>query len=322
MPLYAAFLYTVGPTSLPNVPSTEALQAMLVAADSGSLSAAAAELGLTHGAVSRRIQGLEAWFGQAIFQRHGRGVTLTPAGEIFARRVERSLISIENIAADLRTGTRRDLVRISTLPSFARLWFIPRIVELHGSPADLVIALTCEHRLSAVDAKETDLAIRSGSGEWAGLVSHLMFHDISYPLAAPALAAKLGRATPGDLLNQTLIHDGEAAGWRRWFRSAGETYRPKGGERRFDDYDLALGSAIAGLGVVLSRGPLSDEAERGGALVRLSAHEIATGTGHYLVARPEEQREAVLRLARRILMAASSQPGQSPPAPSTDQRTD
>lgn len=289
---------------MPNIPSTEALQAMLAAAQFGSLTAAATELGLTHGAISRRIQGLELWLGQALFERHGRGVRLTPAGEIFARRVERSFGSIESVAADLRAGTRRDLVRVSTLPSFGRLWFVPRIVDFHGTPPDLVIALSCEHRLASVETREADLAVRSGTGDWPRLSTHLLFEDLSYPLAAPALAAGLAGARPEDLSREILLHDGEASGWRRWFKCAGQAYRPRGGERRFDDYDLALGAAIAGLGIVLSRGALSQRIEQQGALVRLGGPAVTTGNGHYLVMRPDEDREAVLRVARRILAAA------------------
>lgn len=60
------------------LPPSESLQAMLAAAELGSLTAAAEELGVTHGALSRRIQGLESWLGQPIFERHGRGGHLDP----------------------------------------------------------------------------------------------------------------------------------------------------------------------------------------------------------------------------------------------------
>lgn len=303
---------------MPNIPQSEALQAMLAAAQTGSLSGAAEELGLTHGAVSRRIQGLEAWLGEVIFERHGRGVTLTPAGEVFARRVERSLTSIENAAADLRASTRRDLVKVSILPSVARLWLMPRILELHGEPSDLVIAINCEHRLAMVESREADIAIRAGNGCWAGLRSELLFEEVQYPLASPEIAKRLEGFGPEAILREILLHDSDAAGWRRWFSEAGCPYRPRGGERRFDDYDLTLSAAVAGLGVALARDPLSRRHEDSGVLVRLEGPVVPATQSHFVVIRSWETREAVLRLSQRMLKAGQLERsrGSGSPSPS------
>jgi DNA-binding transcriptional LysR family regulator len=54
------------------LPPLNSLRVFEVAARTGSYAAAGAELGLTHGAVSRHIAGLEAWLGQRLFVRAGR----------------------------------------------------------------------------------------------------------------------------------------------------------------------------------------------------------------------------------------------------------
>ena len=282
------------------IPSSEALQAMLSASQTGSLSAAAEELGITHGAVSRRIQGLEAWLGQPIFERHGRGVLLTPAGEIFARRVERSLDAIASVAADLRSTTQRRPVKLSVLPSFARLWIMPRLDQLRG-PDHLSIILNCEHRMAAVDGRDADIAVRVGSGGWPGVDARLLFEETAYPVASPVVAARLAGAKPEDVLQQRLIHDGDAGGWRRWCRAAGVTYRARNGEMKFDDFDLVLAAAANGFGVALSQDPLSRDLERSGALVRVPGHEVAVRNGHYVITRTGEVRAAVLKLADRLI---------------------
>ena len=78
-----------------DVPSTESVVAVLEANRAGSMAAAAVQLGVTHGAVSRRVQAVEHWLGAPVFERVGRGVRLTPQGALFVRRAERSLSAIE-----------------------------------------------------------------------------------------------------------------------------------------------------------------------------------------------------------------------------------
>ena len=50
----------------------------------GSATLAAAELSLTHSAISRQLKHLEEQIGVALFQRSGRALTLTPAGRDYA----------------------------------------------------------------------------------------------------------------------------------------------------------------------------------------------------------------------------------------------
>src|ERR1700710_2619570 len=61
------------------LPPLNALRAFEAAARLGSFKAAAAELHVTHGAVSQHVRLLEAWLGAPLFERHNRRVVLTPA---------------------------------------------------------------------------------------------------------------------------------------------------------------------------------------------------------------------------------------------------
>ena len=72
------------------LPPLNALRVFEVTARAGSYAQAAAELGLTHGAVSRQIAILETWLGQRLFVRAGRRMAATPAAEAFAAEVSLS----------------------------------------------------------------------------------------------------------------------------------------------------------------------------------------------------------------------------------------
>ena len=63
-----------------SLPPLNALKAFEAAARLGSVTAAAQELSVTHGAVSRQIRALEAHFDATLFERAGRGLVLTRHG--------------------------------------------------------------------------------------------------------------------------------------------------------------------------------------------------------------------------------------------------
>lgn len=75
---------------------TQSLQAFLAVAESNSFSRAAEQLHLTQPAVSKRIATLEAQIGARLFDRIGRRVTLTEAGQILLPRARQILIMVDD----------------------------------------------------------------------------------------------------------------------------------------------------------------------------------------------------------------------------------
>lgn len=285
-----------------SLPPLEALAAMLAAARLGSFSAAADDLGITHGSVSRRVHAVESWLGTPIFVRHGRGVHLTPAGEHFSRQVESALAKIADVAIDLRAARASpSRLRLSVLPSFARLWLMPRLAELQRACPGLMLQVLPEHRIANLDGSDADLAIRFGGGRWPGTDAQLLMKERLFAVAAPKLAKTLRNQPLTAILDETLLHDSDAQHWRSWCAQAGVAYRPRGGERRFDDYDLVLATAEAGLGIAIARWPLAKDALDAGRLVRIAAAEFAGKKAHYVVTRNGETRLAVRQLTSVLM---------------------
>lgn len=290
---------------LHDLPSTETLRAFIIVARRGSLSAAALDLGVTHGAISRRIQALQSWLGIALFERHGRGLRLTPTGEHFLRRTERSLSDIASLAADLRVTRDPRAVRLNVLPSFARLWLLPRIPTLEGDPKDAQLHISTEHRVSSFEMDETDLAVRYGQGEWPGTTAQLLFNESHFPIATPSIARKLRKRPLSKLFDECLIHN-TGSDWHAWLRHAQIKWSKPRCESRFTDYDMALQAAVLGQGVVLARSPLSDAAIANGSLVRLPGPALTSDRAHYMVMRERETRGPILRVAQRLLSQAAT----------------
>jgi len=288
------------------LPPLDGLTAVLAAIRAGSFTAAAEELGLTHGAVSRRIQSVERWLGTPLFERHARGVRATPAGQRFAREVEQALATISQSAEHWRPPRELETVRISVVPSFAKLWLLPRLRALQGTPPELRIELLVEHRLANLEGREVDLAIRYGAGAWPGLRTRLLLRETLFPVAAAEIARRLGpRASAERIAQEPLLHDSDTAQWRAWLLSCGQRYRPRARDRRFEDYDLVLAAAEAGLGIALLRAPLAASVLASGRLVQLNDHVIHNKASHWIVTRADEDRPTLLRLIERMSSESS-----------------
>jgi DNA-binding transcriptional LysR family regulator len=290
-------------------PPLASLEAVRAVAGHQSLTAAAGELGLTPGALSRRVASIEAWLGTPLFERHGRGMRPTPDGQRFLSRIEDAFALIEAAADPWRGRKGSDVVRVSVVPSFARLWLLPRLKGLELGPDGgprLRIEVAVDYRHADVEGGEVEVAIRYGQGTWKGVEAEPLMPERLVPVAHPELAARLGQdAVPGDLLRQTLLCDSDAVGWRAWLRAHGVgRFRPRPHDRRFEDYGLVLAAARAGLGVALARMPFAEAEVREAGLVPVGATGVPSPLTYHLVTRPRESRPAVIELCRRLRTSA------------------
>lgn len=103
------------------------LATFLAVAEEGTFAAAADAVGVTQPAVSYRMAQLEEQIGVALFERAGRGTTLTPAGRALHDFCSRYLGELGELTARLtgRPGPRPDPVRVSAIRSFGRWVLFP-----------------------------------------------------------------------------------------------------------------------------------------------------------------------------------------------------
>lgn len=293
-----------------HLPPLDTLRAFEAAARTGSFSAAADGLNLTHGAVSRQVAKLERWLGLRVFLRQARGVALTPEGQRLLQRTQEAFSLIADTADRWSEQRGAAVVRFSATPSVCSLWLMPRWQRLEEGESPLRIVLQIDHRRVDLDEEGIDLAIRCGRGGAPGRVSVQLFEEWCYPIASPELARAIGEGEPQRLLGQPLIHDSDAAGWRAWFAAHGLDYRPRPQDRRFEDYNLVLDAAACGLGVALARPPLAQAQVKAGRVAMVDAG-LALNPVSYWLDRPLGQpRPAAVALARRIAAEAGLAEGE------------
>src|SRR5262245_62167277 len=97
------------------------LRLLMQVADAGSLSRAAALHGTLQSVISRRLSAFERQCGGRLFNRTGRGVTLTELGERMLPRARTLVLEADQLAQDIRgtAGVPVGEVRFGTLASLS-----------------------------------------------------------------------------------------------------------------------------------------------------------------------------------------------------------
>ncbi len=290
--------------SLETLPPLDTLRAFEAAARAGSFSAAAANLNLTHGAVSRRIARLENWLGLRVFDRRARGIALTPEGQRLFQRTQEAFALIADTSDRWSEPRGPAVVRLNSMPSVCSLWLMPRVARFESGNPPLRVILLVDQRTVDLADQGVDLAVRCGRGALPGRVSVKLFEEWCYPVAAPDLARSIGQGKPERLLSLPLIHDSDASGWRAWFAAHGLDYRPRPQDRRFEDYNLVLDAATCGLGIALARPPLAEALVRSGRLVAVDERTVLNPVSYWLDRPSGALRPAAAALAQRVAAEA------------------
>jgi len=281
-------------------PPLHALQGFVATARAGNLSRAAETMHLTVSALSHQIKALEDRLGYALFVRGSRGVALTPDGRRLLDEIAPHLVAIEQ-ALRPYAARRDDKLTVSLVPSMASSWLVPRLSDFLSRHPGLEFSLHSSAALVDFERdRNVDAGLRSGSGQWPGLVVEHLFDEALTPVASPELIRRLrpelGAPSVSTLHRWPLLGD-PGDYWQRWFAHFG-TPAPTRYVALFDDADTLQRAAMAGVGVGLARitraRPLLDS----GLLEQLVPETLRTDYAHYLVYPPRSQQHAGLRAFR------------------------
>jgi DNA-binding transcriptional LysR family regulator len=251
---------------------------------SGSINAAAANLGYTASAVSQHVSALQRETGLALMARNGRGVEPTAAGLALAAEIDgvlNRLGTIDSLVADLRAG-RTGTLSIAYFASVGAAW-MPAVVRtlVHDFPG-IRLSLELRDDLPAGPAERADIQIlveRHGFAVPAGAHAHHLL-DEPYVVVVPAGHAVAGRASIGlvELAGERWVDNDFARG--RCRANLIEACRAAGFSPPFHveahDYRTAIAFVDAGIGITV--------------LPRLGAANLPPGVAVVPVTGPTPQR--------------------------------
>lgn len=273
------------------LPPISALCAIEAVARLGSVTKAAAEIGLTQSAVSHNIRLVEETLGVTLFRRDASGTEVLARGETLAGAIQEGLTRIADAIAAIRRNDAGPSLTISVLPGFAVKWLFPRLVRFDEANPNIELSITTTANLVDFDTAEATVALRYGTGEYPGLHVERLFGEEMFPVCSPAYAAVEARLLrgPADLEQHVLLHDEiwplkpTVPGWRTWLDLAGHPDVKAEHGRHYSQSNISLQAAIAGLGVALGRSPLVLDDLAEGRLVRPFGPAMSTGYAYYFV---------------------------------------
>lgn len=271
------------------LPSTSALAAFEAVARLGSFTAAAQELDLTQGAVSRQIALLEEQFGRRLFERDSRNVRLSTAGEIYAEAVRAALGQLRDAALGLMSNRHSGMLNLAILPTFGTRWLMPLIPDFVAENPDIIINFVTRIGRFDFARERLDAAIHHGQPDWPDADSTLLMRETVMPVVSPDFLASRDITTAADISRLPLLHMATRPGaWGEWFEEQGLS-APIGPGMQFEQFGTVAQACMAGLGVaLLPQVLIAGELQRG-QLVPAPGQPMQSRSAYYLVV-PNDKR--------------------------------
>lgn len=292
------------------IPTTAALAAFEAAARHLSFTRAAAELAVTQSAICRQVATLEAFLGVKLFRRSQRGVSLTDAGQRYARRVAARLDEVERDTLDLITTARAPAgsaevagtLELAVVPTFATQWLLPRLPDFAARYPGVVLHFTPRTRPFLFADTVFDAAILPlpGDGLWPGTEGRCLLEEALIPVAAPRwVQARFGagreQLTPEEVATLPLLQASTRPyAWRQWFASLGLEVAHDMAGPRMELFSMLSEAAAQGLGVALVPSLLVERELASGRLVRLLDHRFVSDRRYFLLYPPHKAEGEVL----------------------------
>lgn len=274
----------IGPRRL--LPSMPALLALEAVDRLGTVSAAAEELSLTQGAVSRALQGLEGQLGVELFIRERQRLRLMPAAQDYVRQVRVHLTGLSQASLRLRVNPGGGGLSLAILPAFGVQWLAPRLPDFARTHPGITVNLSTRLRPFDFATEGFDAAIHFGRADWPGADHLLLMDEVVLPVCAPALLTAPLSGPDGLLVLPLLQLESRPGAWGRYLAQQGiKGQRPAG--MLFDQFATMTQAAIHGLGVALLPMFQIEDALRDGRLVPAwPAH--GHGLGSYFLVWPRD----------------------------------
>ncbi|MBB3770490.1 DNA-binding transcriptional LysR family regulator [Angulomicrobium tetraedrale] len=266
-------------------PSISLLSAFEAVLRTGSTAAAARELSLSQGAVSRLVKMLEEQLGRELFERQRQRLIPTEAARSYGRDISRALDLIQRAGMELIANPEGGALSLAILPAFGTRWLAPRLGRFAGAHPGIAINLATRLKRFNFDAEGFDAAIHFGTDDWREADHMKLFDERLTACIAPGLLATHPVRAIEDMRGLPLLQlETRPTAWKLWFEVQGGT-APQGRGMLFDQFAPMTQAAIAGLGVALLPEYLADPELAEGRLLPVLEHPVA-GTGSYWLVWP------------------------------------
>lgn len=272
-----------------------ALRAFEAASRLGSMTAAATELGVTHGAVSRHVRALEEQHGVSLLRRMPHAVAVTGEGAQLAADLAEAFRLIHLGVSRLRPGP----LTLSCSATIMMYWLIPRLEGFKRGNPDIDLRLNVNYGAVDFDRDEVSLAIRNSMiRPPQDVVTRRLIAEEIGPVCHPDYAARLRLKVPADVARARVLASAtRPAAWAEWAAAIGRPDCAPEPRESYEHFYLVIQAAACGLGIALAPRILVESEIRAGHLVApfgflAGPHHLALWIAPRLRARPDLRRVA------------------------------
>jgi LysR family glycine cleavage system transcriptional activator len=275
------------------LPPLNALRAFEAAARHLSMTRAAEELNVTHGAVSQHVRMLEAATNAQLFERRGNRLQLTLAGSALLQPLHVAFDLLSEATRTMTTGETSGEVSIAAPPALANLWLAREIGGFLAGHPGVRLRLSPSSEKRPPRGGAVDIAIRYGDGRFPSyIVDHLC--DV-HLMATPSLRGYKG------LEKVPILCADNGDEWDQWIASTGRARVALGPRHFLGNALTAIEMSVAGFGVAIGDNVTTSRYLAEGRLVIPIEHGTRAANSFYLLTRPESQANPAVGIVRQWL---------------------
>src|SRR4029453_8234787 len=235
----------------PDLPPLGTLVAFESAVRLGSVTAAAAELHLTHGAVSRQIQSLERSLGLSLFERRNRAIVPTQDAADYVSQITDALNLLSSATRRVQRARPPAPLVFACEPTLLMRWLVPRLPALYEAVPGVDLHLSGAGGRIDLARQDVDIAVRRNDFVMPHhLDSTFLSAEKIGPVCSPDMATRI--SSVADLKSVPLLHSAtRPEAWADWQAHASTSQFQPRGETTFEHFYLSLQAAVAGVGVAI-----------------------------------------------------------------------
>jgi len=187
-------------SELPQTPDWNQLRALLATVEAGSLSAAARRLGLTQPTLGRQVAALENDLGVAIFERVGRNLVLTEAGQHLIADLREMGAAAQRVmlSAAAQSQSVEGVVRITAADIYAGHVLPPLLDRIRREAPGIRLEVLATGSISDLLRREADIAIRHVRPDQDGLIARRCRDTRAFVYGTPDLLERMGHPQTGE----------------------------------------------------------------------------------------------------------------------------
>lgn len=265
------------------LPPLQGLYYFYMAAKLGSFKLAASQLFVTAAAVSQQIRQLEEFLGVELFLRQHRKVVLTMEGVLLFEQAQKGFEHLAQGVRQINQDPNPTQLSISTIPSFAQHWLVPRIGHFRELYPSQELMIEPTNTLVDFQNSSVDLCIRYGPGQYSNVESRFLMEELLYPVCHPIYQQQHDIYELSDLTGADLIEDyWPDMNWGNWLQNVG--YKRQKPTLKYNGSHFVLEGALAVQGVALAKHSLVHRYIKEGKLVRIGHLAQRTDFNYFLCA--------------------------------------